>query len=138
MIVSLLFPYLITLKSTPHSLEAVPGAGPRPGEEQSCPTCDISEGEADGEVPRGIWGRKTWACCRERSGMETDQHPRRETRKGGGVLHSPSPPQLPGLRPMEEQAGLLPTHTHPAALRDSGTPPHSQETLCWIVLSMVT
>ena len=78
--------------------------------------------------------------------METDQHPRRETRNGGAVLHGHSPPQLPGRRPIEEWAGLLSTHahtrahphTHTSALRDPAAPPHSQETLSQIVLSRAT
>ena len=34
--------------------------------------------------------------------METDQHPRRETRKRRAVLLGHSPPQLPVRRPIEE------------------------------------
>ena len=64
---------------------------------------------------------------------------------GGGVLHGPSPRQLPGLRPMEEQAGLLSAHTHAhthphthTAPGDPAAPPHSQETLSRTVVSRVT
>ena len=128
-IVSLLFPYLITLKSTPHPLEAVPGAGPRPGEEQSCPTCDISEGEADGEVPRGIWVRKTWACCRERSGMETDQRPRRETRKR--VVSFTAPPHLSsqGSDPWKSRLAFS-LHAHTPLPSGTQSPLHTHRRRC--------
>ena len=68
---------------TPPSLEAVLGAGPSPGEQRSCPTCDVSEGEADAEVPQGIWGRKTWACCRGGVGWKLTSTPGGKPGSGG-------------------------------------------------------
>ena len=94
------------------------------------------------EVPRNIWGRKTRACCRGRSGMETDQHPRRETWKEGWVSFTATPHlSSQGADPQTSRLAFslhTHTHTHTTALRDPITPPHSQETLRRTVLSRVT
>ena len=75
-------------------------------------------------------------------GWKLTSTPGEKPGRGGAVLHGHSPPQLPGHRPIEEWAGLLSTHSHthtdPTTLRDPATPPRSQETLSWTVLSRVT
>ena len=112
-IVSLRFPHLTTLRSTPPSLEAVPGAGPSSGEERSGPTCDVSEGDADADIPWSIWGRKTRACCRGRSGVQTDQHP--VGKPGRGVVSFTAPAHLScqGSDPWKSRLAFsLHTHMH--------------------------